>query len=226
MRHALYFAPHPKSALAGFGEWWLGRTAQADFTNLPDIGLDPARHQDMVADARLYGFHATLKPPFFLAEGTDLRDLEWTVRDFVRQRRPFSEPPLRLETLDGFLALRPQAPSAAIDRLADDCVRAFDRFRAPASVAERAKRMTAPLSRRQRELLDLWGYPYVLDQFRFHMTLTCRLDDTVRETVAGIILSHASDALAEPVSFDALCLFRQAVPGSPFSLVERYRFGD
>ena len=84
-------------------------------------------------------------------------------------------PQLSLARLDGFFALVPGAEAADLYALADDVVTGFDGFRAPATEAEIARRNPAALTSRQRELLDAWGYPYVLDEFRFHLTLTDRI---------------------------------------------------
>jgi hypothetical protein len=40
---------------------------------------------------------------------------------------------------------------------------------------------------RQRNYLDRWGYPYVMEEFRFHMTLTGRLDSTCRWGVVDML---------------------------------------
>lgn len=206
-RLALYFAPEDGTELARFGRGW----------------LSTAEHGDLVAEPRHYGFHATLKAPFRLAEGMEGAALRAAAAAFAGQRRPFVEPPLVLQPLHGFLALRPSRPSPAIDRLAADCVREFDRFRAPSSDDERRKRLAAPLSDRQKALFDQWGYPYVFDEYRFHMTLTRRLQDDetgVREVLAEL----AAAALEEPVEFRSLCLFEQPETGAPFELTARFPF--
>lgn len=230
-RFALYFAPEDGSALAEFGWRWLGRHPdRTEPEPLRPAGLAPADlapelHADLIADARRYGFHATLKAPFRLAEGTGEAALRDEAAAFARRRHAFVEPPFVLRDLHGFLALRPSRPSAEIQALADDCVRAFDRFRAPPTEAERRKRLAAPLSDRQKALLDVWGYPYVLDQFRFHMTLTRALRDGERETLRPRLERLCAPVLAEPVTFRSLCLFVQADAGAPFVLAARCPFG-
>lgn len=219
-RFALYFAPEDGTALAEFGWEWLGRLPQST-----DLRPLPPLQADMVADARRYGFHATLKPPFRLAEGITVDALVAAVEAFARQRRPFTEPPFRLDQLDGFLAMLPSVPSAAIAELAADCVRGLDCFRAPADADERRKRLSAPLSERQREMVAAWGYPYVLDQFRFHLTLTRRLDAAESDTVRNVVAQRAALALAEPVVFRSLCLFEQPGAGQPFTVSARFPFG-
>lgn len=225
-RFALYFAAEDGSALAEFGWWWLGRRPHTTAPQpLPDVGLDPALQADLVADARRYGFHATLKPPFRLAEGTSGDALRDAVAAFAQQRRPFVEPPLALADLHGFLAFRPQAPSPAIQALADDGVRAFDRFRAPPTDAERQRRLGTPLTDRQRENVDAWGYPYVFADFRLHLTLTRRLRDAERAEVRAVLDRLSAPVLREPVAFRSVCLFEQADADTPFVLAQRFPFG-
>ncbi|CAA7616892.1 DUF1045 domain-containing protein [Magnetospirillum sp. UT-4] len=211
LRYALYFAPEEGTALARFGQAWLA-------------GAWLEGRDDLIAEPRLYGFHATLKPPFRLAEGRSRDELLNAAAEFARARPAFTAPALVLEPLDGFLALQPSLPSPAIDSLAADCVRHFDRFRAPPTEAELAKRLAAPLDQRHRDLLKEWGYPYVLDRFRFHLTLTRRLRDGEAD-IAAVARAAAAAALAEPVAFRSLCLFEQAAPGAAFRLSARFPFG-
>lgn len=225
-RFALYFAPEDGTALARFGWWWLARRPdRPEPEPLPSIGLDPAAQAELIADAQRYGFHATLKAPFRLAGGADVAALHEAAAAFARAQRPFTEPPLALQELHGFLALRPGQPSQAIEDLAAGCVRAFERFRAPPTEAERWRRLAGGLSDRQKDLYAAWGYPYVFEQFRFHMTLTRVLPDTERAAMRDLLADLSADARAEPVEFRSLCLFEQAGPEAPFVLTARYPFG-
>jgi hypothetical protein len=212
--------------LARFGWGWLGRRSDNPaLATLPQVGLDPARQAAAVADARRYGFHATLKPPFRLNKDFDRQDLYEVARLFANERRSFVEPPFVLAELQGFLAIRPSRRSPAIAILADDCVRHFDRFRAAPTDQERSKRLAQHLSERQKQYVDVWGYPYVFEEYRFHMTLSCRLDEAERAVFRQILQQAAEAALAEPVSFRSLCLFEQASAEAPFVLKARFPFG-
>ena len=83
---------------------------------------------------------------------------------------------LQLESITAgygaFIALCPAQKQPAIAELESACVHAFHAFRAPMTATERERRLKSPLTPRQIELMDRWGYPYVLDQYRLHMTLT------------------------------------------------------
>lgn len=219
MRFAIYFAPEEGTALGRFGWDWLGRDpGTSDYLPLPE------EQAALVAQPRLYGFHATLKPPFRLAPGAGRDKLVAALASFAASRRAFVEPPLAIESLQGFLALRTTRQSAAVQDLADQCVRAFDDFRAPPSEAERRKRLVQPLSERHQELLADWGYPYLFEEWRFHMTLTGRLPDDEREVQRARLLEVAAPALAEPVEFRSVCLFEQQDERA-FTLAARFPFG-
>ncbi len=224
-RFAIYYAPEPETALARIGWPWLGRrpetTADAPFHAA--VAGD-RRHAAIVAAPRLYGLHATLKPPFHLKEGHSRSDLIEALAAFAAARKPFTTDPLVLGEIGGFIALRPGRPSDAIDRLAADCVASFDRFRAPISASDIQKRAAKGLSPRQSELLDRWGYPYVLDEFRFHVTLTDRLDDDERRRIIDRLSAVLGDVTTEAAQFNSICLFEQSGPGERFVLTQRMPF--
>lgn len=223
-RCAIYFAPHPGSALALFGAQWLGYDAAtgADVAQPVLAGLSPERLREITAEPRRYGFHATLKPPFAFAGGTDRDMLDQAATALARQFTAFKAPPLRLARVSGFLALTLSAPSPPMDQLAAACVRELDRFRAPPSQDEVAQRRKAGLSSRQEQLLQRWGYPYVMEEFRFHMTLTGRLDDNDSERVRGLLAPLVEKLCRPPLAVDALALFYQRTPAEPFRIVRRY----
>ncbi len=141
-RYAIYAAPQPDTPLSTFANSWLGRDPDSGLPlQQPSVsGLTPGQVQARTADPRLYGFHATLKPPFRLAKGYDPAALDLALETFARSRAPVPVPPLRLAQLGNFIALVPGEVSDAVQALAADCVTGFDRFRAPADVAELARR--------------------------------------------------------------------------------------
>lgn len=227
-RYAIYYAPEPGSALEAFGNRWLGRDAASGEPvpqeDLP--GLSAQKLAEITQAPRRYGFHGTLKPPFRLAAGQTAGALRQAVAAFAATRIGFDMPPLRLAVLGRFLALVPSEPCPALDALAADCVRAFDSFRAPADAAELERRRRDGLSERQDRLLRLWGYPYVLEEFRFHLTLTGPLpDEGTRETVRAALDPLVAPLCREPVPVRSLCLFAQADAAAPFRIAARYALG-
>ena len=226
MRYAIYFMPRSNSALWQFGSAVLGYDAAGRREVLPPAGLDlaiPCLH-DWTSEPRRYGFHATLKAPFALAEGCGEDDLLHHARRFAAARLAFEEPPLRLASLGGFLALMLAQPSSHVTALADDAVTSFDHFRAPLSAQDRARRLTRPLPPRQMQQLERWGYPHVFEDFTFHMTLSNQLEpgDNARMQ-AALALAYAP--LTQPLLFDGMAVFVQPAPQARFRVLEWLEFG-
>lgn len=229
-RYALYFSPSPGSPLWQAGSRWLGRDAQSGaMLPQPEIeGIPGLAFERLTADARRYGFHATLKAPFRLVEGFSERHLEAMATAFARTQHPVPLPGLQVQPMGGFLALRPAEQSHELASLAMRCVSYFDLLRAPLRASELAKRRRAGLSERQEALLQRWGYPYTEEEFRFHMTLVDSLRDV--DENAGYAIRKAADAWFTPVLesappvIDALSIFREDVPGAPFTLLKHIPF--
>lgn len=226
-RHAIYWAPPREHPLWRAGCAWLGRDPETGETFAPPLldGLDRARHAAITTEPRRYAWHATLKPPFRLSAGATEASLDAAIARFAAARSAFPAPALAVNLLAGFLALTPSAPGARLDALAAECVAAFDPFRTPADPDELARRRRAGLSARQEGLLARWGYPYVLEEFRFHLTLTARLPSGEAEALRRALALHLADALAEPVMIDAIALYAEPAPGAEFLLLRRYPFG-
>jgi hypothetical protein len=137
----------------------------------------------LTEDPRRYGFHATVVAPFRLRADLDVRDLVDAIAAFARAARPFEAGELkvgRIATVDGraFVALEPEGEARGLCAFAEEAVRGLDRLRAPLTEAELDTRtVDARLTPRQRYYLEVWGYPYVLAEFRPHFTLTNALAD-------------------------------------------------
>ena len=204
-RFAIYYAPAHDSALGQAAETWLAQ---------PDV-------QAISASARRYGFHATIKAPMVLADGMDRTALEMALTEFASAHAPVSLGRLVPTPLEGFLALTAPPQPQPLTDFAATVVAAFERFRAPLSADERARRLKAPLTARQIEQTDAYGYPYVREQLLFHITLTDRLEPAALEAMRSRALDWFGAALAEPILLDRLVLFHEAEAGAPFR-----RLGD
>jgi putative phosphonate metabolism protein len=215
-RFAIYHLP-PAGALAGFGARWLGWDVAngAAVTQPPVAGIEA-----VTAAPRKYGFHGTLKPPFRLAEGRSPDALADAVASMARGCAPASCDRLRLARLGRFLALTPQGDAAGIARVAATCVEALDAFRAPAGDAELARRRKAGLSARQETLLARWGYPYVMEEFRFHLTLTGPLPDAEIGRWSEAVATHLPP-LPAPFVLDSVALVGERADGR-FETIQRY----
>ena len=217
VRFALYYLPAAGSPLARFAAAWLGPRAPGRLA-----GIDAAWQRRLTAAPALYGLHATLKPPFRLAPGRNRAGLERALRTLAAGLAAFPAPPLRLASLGGFLALVLQRPSPAMARLAAACVASLDGFRAP-PLPEEVARRSVGLDARQEALLARWGYPYVMDAFRFHITLTCRLGEAERAAARAALAPHVAPLCGRPWAMTEIALMRQATPGTPFQGIGRYR---
>ena len=225
-RYALYYAPAPGSALGHFGARWLGRDAAADKA-VPHPALAGFAAEDLlqiIGEPRRYGFHGTLKAPFALADGRSESELADRLAAFAAARQPFTTAPLVLAEIGGFLALVPREQSSALHELAAQCVHDFDDFRAPATATELARRRAGNLSQRQNLLLARWGYPYVMEEFRFHLTLTDKLPPERRKAVRAALAPLVASFPHEPFAVDGVTLFVEHTPGEPFTVVRRFPF--
>ncbi len=218
MRVALYYAPQQDDPLWRLGCQWLGRDADSNAPlaqpALPDIA-------GITEDARLYGFHATLKPPMRLIPGFGWDAVVTAADEIAASIAPFDLPPLEVADLQGFLALRDAAPSAALQALCDACVRGLDALRQPPDAAELARRRRAQLTPLQDAMLLRWGYPYVLETWFFHMTLTRRLSLPELAVYRPAAEAYFTDTLRAPRRVVDICLYVQAGEGRAFTLAER-----
>lgn len=216
-RFAIYYAPRD-GAFADAAAAWLGwdaRSGQA--TAQPDLdGLAEA-----TAEPRRYGFHGTIKPPFRLREGHSPHELATAVRTLAASLSPVRLDGLKLERLEGFLALIPDCDTAALQVLAAQVVRGLDAFRAPLTAAEIARRRPDQLTLRQRDLLEAFGYPYVMEEFQFHLTLSGRLDGLAARSVQEAATRHFAGLLPQPFVIEDLCLFGEDADNR-FHLLHRY----
>ena len=221
-RHAIYWAPPAGSDFARFGAAWLGWDAEAGRpVPHPDVPGLPVPVADITATPRRYGFHATLKAPFRLDAAAEAADLDAIAAGLAGELARFEAPPLELARIGRFVALVPSGPCEALQALADRCVEDFHDCAAEPDDAELARRRMAGLTARQDQLLYRWGYPYVFDQFRFHITLTGPLPDEHAGPVLEALDGLTAPFRAAPLPVVEFCLFGEDA-ASRFHLVNRY----
>lgn len=220
-RVAVYYAPEASDPLWTAGTTWLGRDPETGQDRAQPAGATP----ELTAEAAGYGLHGTLKPPMRLAPGQSYQDFVAAVAALARSLRAFEMPPLSVQILHGFLAIRETAPSAELQALSDVVVATLDPFRAPLSAAELEKRRRHGLSAGEEAMLARWGYPYVFQLWRFHLTLSRRLTEAEAGALKPVAESSFAAALETPRPCRSLALFTQAVPGSAFRLAARLPFG-
>jgi hypothetical protein len=226
-RYAIYFTPQPGTALAAFGRSWFGRandgiTLQA----FSDAGLSGTSFAKITAaPGRYTGLHALFRAPFALRDGMEPEALKSRLISFATRRKPVETGPLTLSRAGRFLVLRPVEATPALDWLAAQCVGAFEDFAAPLSDTERMEHASPHLSDYQRLLLESFGDPFVLSEYRFAITLTGPLDAAHLERVAQALWPVLEEICASGVTVDGLSLFGDSGGRSPMRLVGRYRLG-
>ena len=207
-RYAIYFCPRPESQLGRFGADWLANDQYHSVTQTP----------------RRYGFHGTLKPPFQLASRATRDQLLDAVSALASPMEPFEIDGFAIKSIGSFIALVPLSIPDALPDLANKCVTELDTFRAPPDCDELARRRKGNLTDAQDQLLVKWGYPYVMDEFRFHLTLTDKLDVQTRGTLLPMLADRATHALG-PYQIEDICVVIEPTPGAPFELLHRFPLG-
>jgi putative phosphonate metabolism protein len=224
-RYAIYYAAGADDALTRFGAALLGYDAHSGReVPFPEEALRTVPDwRDVSADPRKYGFHATLKAPMALSPEASEADLAAACAAFAGRARPI--PVIRpvVDSISGFLAVIPAEPVGELVQLAADCVRDFDGFRAALTAEDRARRRPEKLSERQRDHLDRWGYPYVMKEFRFHMTLTGRLDAERRGPILQMLRRRFAALRLETLAVDRIALFRQDDAKARFRIIGEWK---
>ena len=222
-RCAVYFVPEVHGDWWQAGSQWLGRCAASGAAYAPPdiLGVAPAEFHALTADPRRYGWHATLKAPFTLATGQRLDDLRSAMQALASQWPAFDLPPLRVSNLGGFLALRPEGDLTRLNALAAACVQQLNPLTQALNEAELARRRQAPLTPEQDRLLLTWGYPWVLDHFQFHLSLSGPLGKCSPEVKAALLQAAQARFETLPVCrFAHIALFIEPQAGADFELLD------
>ena len=221
-RYAIYFAPGLDSPWWEFGAHWLGRN-EVDDSPLAPVDSIYIAHDEQYAittEPRRYGFHATLKAPFRLISHKTQQDIVARVHALAAHLTPVPLGPLRALNLGKFVALQPIKASDELCTLAEACVVGLDDLRAALSTEELARRQIVRLDTRELELLRRYGYPYVLERFRFHFTLSGPVDQPTRQRITQAVAKSVDRLNAEaPLVLDRLCLFKESAPGRSFQRI-------
>ncbi|MBB4952931.1 putative phosphonate metabolism protein [Agrobacterium vitis] len=221
MRYAIYFTPPQGHALTIAASRWLGRDAfsNQEMEQVPVPGVSSGEIAALTAEPRRYGFHATLKAPFSLKEGEAEESLVEAFEAFCASNTAFDIPNVIVGQLGPFFALVPDQTYPQLQDFTATVVQFFERFRAPLSDADMARRKPERLSERQRHLLEQWGYPYVMEEFRFHMTLTGPVDAAQSQTMQLALDDVFADYTHRALAISGLGLFIEKSRGAPFTAV-------
>ena len=222
-RYAIYFVPPPSSRLYRYGSAILGFDSYTgNSVAFPEsFGGGAVNWNELTAAPRRYGFHATLKAPFFLAPSCTEQQLVNALQSFAGLGHAAHgfEPALR--EIEDFIAVAPQEAESSLNALAASCTTIFDAYRAPMSPQERARRLASGLSQSQIQNLDRWGYPFVLAEFRFHMTLTGAVPQRRKQAVLAALREGLHHMKVEPsITIERLALMKQETPDAPFRVLD------
>jgi putative phosphonate metabolism protein len=223
-RYAIYFVPSAETEFFRFGSAVLGYDCYTGGSiKRPAIfDAEPELWDGLAAEPRRYGFHATLKAPFNLSPSCREAQIVSALHSFAGLGHTISALTPAVRMLGGFAAVVPAAASPALDELAAKCTTIFDAFRAPMTAQERARRVASGLNQGQVANLDRWGYPYVFSDFRFHMTLTGRIDAERSDDVLAMLQKAFSRACKDrALAIERISLVRQNDENSPFRVIEQ-----
>ena len=223
-RYAIYFVPASETDLYKFGTSIIGYDCYAGRDAVFADGIDPTEWAPAVRSPRAYGFHATLKAPFYLTDGFDEGELCRALQEFAGAQAAIRVRALAVRELETFVALVSQTDCSMLGCLAHRVVDVFDRFRAPLNENDRRRRAVSGLTTRQRENLERWGYPYVGDDFRFHMTLTGSLGPAERQRALSF-LRHKFEMITGPVTVNQISVLRQSDNATPFHVLHTASLG-
>jgi len=179
-RVAIYFLPKKNSSLENFGKNLLGRDInkkkkisltrrQKYFINRGFTYFDELK--DYCEQPAKYGFHATLKAPFRLKRNVKTKNFYDVISHIAAQHSRFKIKGLKIVYSKKFTFITSRKPNKLLINLENDLVKHLDTFRAELNKTEIKKRIPDSLTFKQNKYLKEWGYPFVFDQFKFHMTL-------------------------------------------------------
>lgn len=224
-RFALYYAPQSATSLGSAATTWLGRdNTTFDYEPLKPLELSSDRFKELTKAPYHYGFHGTLKPPFRLRKSVAEKQIFDELKSFCSERKSFTIASLEIGWIGGFLCLQPVKKIEPLDDLAADAVRQFDRFREEMNQDELEKRRNAGLSQVQDRLLLKWGYPYVMEEFRFHLTLSSKVNNPAeRRAIEAEARRHFSNLHRSDVTVDGISLFLET-NGEPMEQLHFFPF--
>lgn len=225
MRYTISLALSPSSELWKTGVHWLGMEPfSGEIIDQPVLlGIDADRLWELTRSARRLGFHAPVKPFFRLACGVDEEQLCGLLNIFSLKHHSFVLSSLTLRAQENKFFLEPDTYPSSLLSLAADCIRTFDPYGAAPKPSESARLKAAVLSPQEKQNLELWGYPYVFNQYRFRLFLTSRITDAAEKEVMYSALARIFVTVsASPLKVDALCLFVEAGSGQPMRFIRRF----
>ena len=217
-RYAIYYIPDMR--LFQIGSHWLGWNSLLGHETY--LSND---HREITKRPRKYGFHATIKPPFSLASKFTQSELQAEFHTFCPTVSPVTGGILKISRLGQFLAITQDEQPNEVTDLAAATVSHFDKFRARLTEDDIEKRRRRTLTPLQDELMLRWGYPYVMQEFKFHMTLTGPLQNNEIDAIEHDANTRFQEFLDKPLNLASLSLLGEDRENGRFHAIERLSLG-
>ena len=217
-RYAIYYIPD--LPLFQIGSDWLGWNSLTG----QETALS-ANHHRITDRPRKYGFHATMKPPFSLASNSTQGELQDAFQAFCATVSPATGGTLKISRLGRFLAMTQDVQSNDVTDLAASTVSHFDKFRAPLSDNDIQKRRQRRLTPEQDALMLRWGYPYVMQEFKFHMTLTGPLQNDEIVSIEQLANTRFQEFIGQSLNIASLALLGEDRDSGRFHVIEKLSLG-
>ena len=226
-RYAIYYTPPAKDYLTRFAATWFGWDAYLGVTVAHPVFCNlTCDIKEITSTPSKYGLHGTLKPPFSLAPNRSVDELCSSIFKIAKSVKKFEIPSIDLTILGGFIAIVPTVKSNTMHSLAKKCVKDLDGFRVTESIENLKKRRAVGLTSSEENNLLKWGYPYVLDDFRFHLTLTSKLLPDVSSNVFSVLSSELQTVLTAPLLIGKISLVGEHNMHGKFEVIEEFSLAD
>ena len=226
-RFAIYFVPPESNDLTRFTASWFGwdvyKGIKVDYPVLHNLNYDI---KEITNTPSKYGFHGTLKAPFSLVPDKTIDDLKLSLSMLSRSIKKFEIPSICLRIIDEFIAIVPTSQNESIHSLAKKCLEDLDSFREAESDEILNKRRSGRLSTSEEHNLLKWGYPYVLDDFQFHLTMTGKLPLKVCKHVFSVLSLELHEVLNAPLFIGKICLVGENKMDGKFGVIEEFSLVD
>ncbi len=221
-RYAIYYVPHYETELAEFGKSWFGYDLSEGETDRALHGLDMEFARQVTQKPARYGIHATLKAPFYLEENSSLEQLLEKTDRFAKKRQRFTLGKLKIGWHGNTMVLVESEKNLQVNQFASQCVLKFEDFRAPLTMKERTRRLEQNLNMHQRLMLEELGYPFVLSEFQFHITLTKNMTEEEKRTVVPALQPELDKILQTPCEIDGIAVVGDPGNNQPFQMIEYF----
>ena len=221
-RYAIYYAPPKESSLEEFGRYWFGwDPLNAKLINnkhrinyLNRFGIKNLINIDKnVLIPKKYGFHGTLIPPFKLNKNYSTNTLFKKTEEIAKKFKKFKFYKFKLKKINNFYAFVQNKKNNNINKLSNRLVRELFKFRSPLTKKEIDRRNPSKLSKLQLSILYKWGYPYLMSEFNFHMTLASEVTGNKLYSELKKIEKNKEIILNEINNFDKIYIFGENQKG-------------